>query len=134
MQFINGSEKAFNTIHANNYMFYEELADVIAKEPIDFIDPELRGLAASMGIRKDKPFAPDARMKAILTDVNPSPSVNATARAICLSKPVIRRLFTMTRADGRLRSLAGDYKWLIDGGIGGRRSAMRALCSSIRRL
>ncbi len=80
MQFISGSEKDFNTIHANNFVFYEELATVIAREPIDFIDPELRGLASSIGIRKDKPFAPDARMKAILTD---SVAVgNATARAI----------------------------------------------------
>jgi hypothetical protein len=80
MQFINGSKKPFNTVHANNYAFYEELAHVIAKEPIDFIDPELRGLAASIGIRKDKPFAPDARMKAILTE---SVAVaNATARAL----------------------------------------------------
>ena len=37
-------------------------------EPVDFLDPELRGLPASIGIRKDKPFAPAARMKAILTD------------------------------------------------------------------
>src|ERR1700723_1988557 len=37
MQFISGSEKPFNTIHANNYMFYEELATVIAREPIDLL-------------------------------------------------------------------------------------------------
>jgi hypothetical protein len=59
MQFFNGSGEPFNTIHANTEMFYEELATVITKEPIDFIDPELRGMAASIGIRKDKPFAPD---------------------------------------------------------------------------
>src|SRR5437763_3979383 len=32
MQFINGSKKALNTVHANNYEFYEEVAHVIAKE------------------------------------------------------------------------------------------------------
>jgi hypothetical protein len=40
MQFISGSEKVFNTIHANDFEFYEELATVIAREPIDFLDPE----------------------------------------------------------------------------------------------
>ena len=55
MEFINGSKSAVNTIHANNFEFYEELDDVIQKEPLDFIDPELRGLAASIGIRKGKP-------------------------------------------------------------------------------
>ena len=56
MQFINASKKIFNPIHANNSLFYEELAHVIAKEPVDFIDPELRGLASSIGISKGKPL------------------------------------------------------------------------------
>ena len=38
--------------------FYEEIAHVIQKEPVDFIDPELRGLAATIGIQKGMPFAP----------------------------------------------------------------------------
>ena len=46
MEFVNGSKVPFNTIHANNFEFYEELDHVIQKEPLDFIDPELRGLAA----------------------------------------------------------------------------------------
>ena len=53
---------------------------MIQKEPLDFIDPELRGLAATIGIRKGKPFAPDERMKKILTDA--VAVGNATARAI----------------------------------------------------
>ena len=55
MQFINASKKIFNTIHANNSLFYKELAHVIAKEPVDFIDPELRGLASSIGIARANP-------------------------------------------------------------------------------
>jgi hypothetical protein len=43
------------------------------------LDPELRGLFASIGIQKGKPFAPDARMKKILTDA--VAVGNATARA-----------------------------------------------------
>ena len=80
MEFINGSKVPFNTVHANNFEFYEELDHVIQKEPLDFIDPELRGLAASIGIRKGKKFAPDERMKKILTDA--VAVGNATARAI----------------------------------------------------
>ena len=37
-------------------------------EPADFVDPDTVGLFAAIGIKKGKPFAPDARMKAILTD------------------------------------------------------------------
>jgi len=42
MEFINGSKVAYNTVHANNFEFYRELDNVIQKEPLDFIDPELR--------------------------------------------------------------------------------------------
>ena len=34
MRFISGSEKAFNTVHANNFGFYEELHSVIEREPV----------------------------------------------------------------------------------------------------
>ena len=68
MEFTNSSKLPFNTVHANNFEFYTELDHVIQNEPLDFIDPELRGLAASIGIIKGKKFAPDERMKKILTD------------------------------------------------------------------
>ncbi len=44
------------------------------------LDPELRGLFASIGIEKGKPFKPNARMRKILTDA--VAIANATARAI----------------------------------------------------
>ncbi|MFK7869650.1 MAG: DUF1254 domain-containing protein [Roseobacter sp.] len=80
MEFISGSDQAWNTVHANNFEFYNELNAVIQKEPIDFIDVETRGLFASVGIEKGKPFEPDARMRAILDDA--VAIGNATARSI----------------------------------------------------
>jgi hypothetical protein len=80
MNFINGSGLYFNTIHPNTCEFYEEINAVIQEEPADSADPELVGQLAAIGIVKGKPFAPDARMKKILTE---SVEVaNATARAI----------------------------------------------------
>ncbi|MDF1702901.1 MAG: DUF1254 domain-containing protein, partial [Planctomycetota bacterium] len=67
MKFFNGSGKAFNTIHSTNFKFFEELHEVIQREPVEMLDPELRGLFASIGIQKGKPFTPDARMKRILS-------------------------------------------------------------------
>ncbi|MDW9759211.1 DUF1254 domain-containing protein [Sinorhizobium meliloti] len=78
--FINISGKQFNTIHANDFHFYEELNSVIQAEPGDAFDPETVGLFASIGIKKGKPFAPDDRMKAILTDA--IAVGNATARSM----------------------------------------------------
>jgi len=80
MEFISGSGKSFNTIHANDFTFYEHLAHIIEGESDEMLDPELRGLFASIGIEKGKPFKPDARMKKILTDA--VAIANATARAI----------------------------------------------------
>lgn len=77
------SGKQFNTIHANDEHFYEELNGVIQYEPADAFDPELVGLFASIGIKKGKPFAPDARMKKILKDA--AAIGNATARSISFS-------------------------------------------------
>lgn len=80
MEFISASGKAFNTIHANNYTFYEHLNEIIQKEPYDMLDLETRGLFAAIGIEKGKPFQPDSRLKKILTDA--VAIANATARSI----------------------------------------------------
>ena len=79
-KFINGSGLYFNTIHANDYTYYEELNQVIQAEPNEAADPEILGQLAAIGIVKGKPFAPDARMKKILTEA--AAVGNATARAI----------------------------------------------------
>ena len=43
------------------------LNQVVQQEPATSLDPELMGPLAAIGIVKGKPFAPDARMKKILT-------------------------------------------------------------------
>lgn len=83
MEFISSADKAFNTIYANDFTFFEEINEVIQKEPFDLLDPEIRGLFASVGIEKGKPFQPDARMKEILSDA--AAIGNATARALVWS-------------------------------------------------
>jgi hypothetical protein len=117
MEFINGSTLAFNTIHANTYEFYEELNTVIQREPIGLLDPELRGLFASIGIQKGKSFEPDARMLAILTDA--VAVGNATARALYFQwrEP---GAYYYERGYWKTAFIGGDYQWLKDGGAGGR--------------
>jgi hypothetical protein len=80
MEFFNGSRQTFNTIHANNHHFYEEINDLIQEESLEMLDPETRGLLSSIGIVKGKPFNPDDRMKKLLTEA--VAIGNATARAI----------------------------------------------------
>jgi len=79
-KFHNLSGKKFNTIHANNYKFFEELNAVIQYEPADAFNPELIGQFASIGIKKGEPFNPDERMKKLLIEA--VAIGNATARTI----------------------------------------------------
>ena len=68
LEWISGTGKAYNTIHYNNAEFYDHLNEVIQYESLGLLSPDLRGLFASLGIEKGKPFNPDDRMKAILAD------------------------------------------------------------------
>ena len=117
MEFIEGSKISFNTIHANNYKFFEEINNVIQREPVDFIDPELRGLLASIGIQKGKPFAPDARMQKILTEA--VAVGNATARALSF-RPRSETVYYYDDSTWYTAFDGGDYRWLIEDGKGGR--------------
>jgi len=87
---MSGSGKAFNTIHANDYSFYEHLHHIIDAEHIGMLDAETRGLFASIGIEKGKPFAPDARMQGILND------------AIKIANAAARSLVWFPRVDGSM--------------------------------
>ena len=78
--FVDLTGVKFNTIHANDYKFFEEMNAVVQYEPADAFDPEIVGQFAAIGIKKGQPFTPDARMKKILTES--AAIANASARAI----------------------------------------------------
>jgi hypothetical protein len=80
MTFVNISGESFNTVPATDASFFEAITAVVQEEPLEAVDPETRGLLAAIGIRKDQPFAPDARMQRILAEA--AAVGNATARAL----------------------------------------------------
>lgn len=110
--FHNMSDVQFNTIHANGYHFFEELNDVIQKEPADAFSPELTGTFAAIGIKKGQPFAPNARMKRILTEA--AAIGNATARALTFN-PRRDSAFTYPDRNWTLPFAGGSYEWLDNG-------------------
>ncbi len=65
-EFINVADLVFNTVHANDFSFYEEVNELVQEEPIEALDHERAGQLAAIGIEHGKPFAPDDRMRAIL--------------------------------------------------------------------
>ncbi|MGB3211131.1 MAG: DUF1254 domain-containing protein, partial [Desulforhopalus sp.] len=79
-EFVNMSNKAFNTVFPSDFSYFENLNRVIQEEPIEAINPEVRGAIAAIGIVKGQPFAPDDRMKKLLTEA--ATLGNATSRVI----------------------------------------------------
>lgn len=117
MRFTNASGLPFNTIHANNFEFFDELHTVIDREPIGLLDPELRGLFASVGIQKGKPFDPTEREERILTDA--VAIGNGTARAISF-RPRLEGADIYPDSGWKTGFVGGSHEWLRDGGNGGR--------------
>ena len=119
MEFKNLTDVLGNTIHANNFQFFYELNNVVQREPSSLFSPELLGILASIGIQKGKPFSPDPRMKAILTE---SIAIgNATARSI-LFNPRDPNAFIYKDKLGYWQNgfPGGSYQYLKNNGNGGR--------------
>ena len=79
-EFVNMSNKPFNTVFPSDYSYFEILNEIIQEEPIEAIGPDVRGEIAALGIVKGQPFKPDARMKNLLAEA--ATLAAATARAI----------------------------------------------------
>lgn len=111
-RFINLSGRSFNTVHANDLSFYEEVHAVIQEEPVDALDPEFLGLLAAIGIEKGKPFAPDARMTDLLTDA--AAVGNATARALVF-RTRDPEFFYFENSAWKTGFIGGSHEFLADG-------------------
>ena len=111
-KFVNVSGKSFNTIHSMDFSYFQEVNEVVQEEPGAAIDPETLSLLASIGIVKGKPFAPDARMKAILTE---AASVgNATARTLAYRSRIPEaRLYPDSAWETPF--IGGSYEFLSEG-------------------
>lgn len=112
LTFVNLSGKKYNTIHANDFTFYEELNSIIQYEPADAFNPELVGLFASIGIKKGQPFAPDKRMKKILTDA--AAVGNATSRAISFA-PRTKDVYFYSDRNWYSPFAGGSHEFMNDG-------------------
>jgi hypothetical protein len=114
MKFINVSGKEFNTIHANDFHFYNEVNAIVQSEPNEALDPETLGLLAAIGIEKGKEFAPDARMKKILTEA--VAVGNATARALTL-RPRLEGVYYYPDRKWFTSFAGGSYEFLTQPGV-----------------
>lgn len=117
MEFYNGTSVAYNTVHATDFNFFKELHAAIDREPVSFLDPELRGLFASVGIEKGLPFDPDLRMKNIL--IKAAEVGNATARTLLWYERTPSD-FLYEDSYWKVGFPGGNYEFLRNDGAGGR--------------
>ncbi len=97
VNWVNTAMKDFNTLHAQDATFFDEVNITVQEEPNSAEDPEILGLLASIGIQKGKPFKPDARMKKILAE--------AAAVGTAAQRTILFR-----NRDTEHRDLAGQQK------------------------
>jgi hypothetical protein len=101
-----------NTIFASDFTFFEQVNQVVQEEPVESLDPELAGLLASIGIVKGKPFAPDARLKKILTEAATVGS--ATARTLLFATRN-KEAYYYPDSQWKVLFVGGNHEFLKDG-------------------
>jgi hypothetical protein len=80
MRFVSLSGKPMNTIHSNDFHFFEEVDELVQEERPEALGPELLALLSSVGIEKGKSFAPSDAARTRLSEA--AAVGNATARAL----------------------------------------------------
>jgi len=60
MEFPNASGLRIDMMYPTDFAFWSKLKDFVDHEPVTAIEPELRGVLASLGIVKGRPFEPEA--------------------------------------------------------------------------
>jgi hypothetical protein len=113
MEFPNGSGQRVDMIYPVDFSYWTKLKAFVDYEPVEAITPELRGVLASIGIVKGRPFEPNARQRELLD------------KAVDVVQRMIMAMRMAPRADGRdlyyddrqyVRAWAGaTAEWMQDG-------------------
>jgi hypothetical protein len=111
-QFANLADLHFNTVHANDFSFYEEIAELVSEEPPESLDPERAGQLAAIGIVHGQPFAPSETRRATLDTA--ARTAAAMSRALVYSPRDPEA--TIFEGSSWLQAfIGGSYEFLHDG-------------------
>jgi hypothetical protein len=118
MNFVNVSGKSFNTIHRMDFEIFNEINEVVQLEPSVGQNPEILGNLTAIGIKKGRKFAPDARMKKILTE---AADVGAVAVRTIIAKPRNEGFYIYpgesTVWTNPFEASGGSHEFLADGAL-----------------
>ncbi len=113
VKWVNTAMQDFNTLHAQDATFFEEVNQTVQEEPASAENAEILGLLRSIGIQKGKPFAPDARMKKILAEA--AAVGTATLRSIIWRNRAENVVLWPGSKSWEIGFAGGSYEFLDDG-------------------
>lgn len=112
MQFPNASGKRVDMMYPVDNSYWTKLKAFVDYEPVAAIDPELRGVLASIGIVKGQPFNPTAKQQEMLKKaVETAPRMIMAHRQ--LGRPDGRQLYYKNRQYENVWA-GGTAEWLQD--------------------
>ncbi|WP_394562086.1 DUF1254 domain-containing protein [Aquipseudomonas alcaligenes] len=96
MEFPDASGKRIDMMYPTDNSYWTKLKEFVDYEPVSAIDPELRGVLASIGIIKGEPFKPTAKQQELLKKaVETAPRMIMAGRQ--LGRPDGRNLYYKDR-------------------------------------
>lgn len=110
--FVNIADVLQNTVHANDFTFFEEIAQLVAEEPVSALDPERAGTLAAIGIVHGRPFTPDERLRGILDD---AARIGAAISRALVYKPRDPGAYFWEGNSWKNAFVGGSYEFLRDG-------------------
>lgn len=115
-KYVSMSYKGGNTTHPRDFSYFELLNEIVQYEPASAFTPYELGLLEALGIEQGKPFAPDARMKRLMSEGIRIGDAIAKANAYANRLEGVRhyedRKYEHLFIGGRHDFMAGDALWL----------------------
>ncbi len=115
MKFVNMSDKNTVAVFPASARYFSILNEIVQREPVEALDPEIRGKLAAVGIEKGDPFEFD-KWKAIYEDA--AQIGDAIGRSL-LFAPRDKDAYIYPDRKWYYGFLGGSYLWLKDNGRGG---------------
>ncbi|HKP07931.1 MAG TPA: DUF1254 domain-containing protein [Microbacterium sp.] len=110
--FLNIAAVLQNTVHANDFTFFEEIAQLIAEEPATALDPERAGTLAAIGLEHGTPFEPDEHRRAILDE---AARIGAAISRALVYKPRDPDAYFWEGSSWKNAFVGGSYEFLRGG-------------------
>ncbi len=106
--FVEMTDVQVNTIHANDFSFFEEMKAVVDAEPEGALPSELLGDLFTLGIRKGQPFEPDERLTQTLTE---AVAIGTAAARSLIYAPRTRAPFLYETGYWKTPFVGGDHEF-----------------------